>query len=73
MKQRSSTTFMTVFIATVYSISPCFPSSSYSIPYFLLKSFNSSEKYRLNVVIPESLYEYHREKATDKPLFKTFL
>lgn len=63
MKRRSSTTFMIVFIAIVYSISPCFPSSSYSVSYFLLKNFNSSEKYRLNVVIPESLYEYYREKS----------
>jgi len=62
MKRRNTTTFTIIFIAIVSSISLCFPSSSYSVSYFLLKSFNGSEKYRLNVVIPESLYEYYRDK-----------
>lgn len=37
-------------------------SSSYIVSYYLLDKPNGSKQYKLNVAIPQSLYEYYREK-----------
>jgi len=42
---------------------PCCLSESYSQSYQLLDQPSGSNYYRLNVVVPQSLYEYYREKS----------
>ena len=60
MRKHLITCAVIAVLATTLYFSLCYPSSSYSISYFLLKDFDSLERYRLNIAIPESLYEYYR-------------
>ncbi|MEM2937588.1 MAG: Ig-like domain-containing protein [Candidatus Bathyarchaeia archaeon] len=63
MKQKAAKTLalVAILIALSYLIPKCL-SDGYSLSYQLLDRPSGSVEYKLNVVVPQSLYEYYREK-----------
>ncbi|MCS7124106.1 MAG: Ig-like domain-containing protein [Candidatus Bathyarchaeota archaeon] len=47
-----------VLTASIHT-SQCYSPGCYTVAYYLLKSFNRSEQYKLNVAVTQSLYEYY--------------
>ncbi|MGB9853560.1 MAG: hypothetical protein ACPLRY_01950 [Candidatus Bathyarchaeales archaeon] len=63
MKQKLPKTLTLIIILITFSyLLPRCLSDGYAISYQLLDSPNGSQEYKLNVAVPQSLYEYYREK-----------
>ncbi|MEM4704550.1 MAG: hypothetical protein QXJ02_05730 [Candidatus Bathyarchaeia archaeon] len=63
MKKTTSATFLLTVALTVLlcELPVCF-SADYTVSYQLLDPVNSSTEYRLNIIIPQSLFEYYVAK-----------